>query len=186
MQPYLASGFEAQKNTDSKQLFSLGRAAIYPAGSWDIGQLSKTADFEMGAFPPPPVDAAAGCHISENPDIGMGLNAKSENKEAARTFLSWVASPEFAQIYVDALPGYFSLQKQPVPVKNKLAQEFSSWRERCKPSIWLSYQFLSRGQPNLESEIFRVSGELIRNKMTPEAAAADLQAGLDRWFKPVP
>lgn len=184
LQPYLAAGFESQKNTDSKQLFALGRAAIYPGGSWDIGQLAKTADFPMGAFPPPPANSADGCYVSENPDIGMGLNAKSANREAARAFLSWVASPDFAKLYVDALPGYFSLQKGPVPVKNELAAEFGSWRERCKPSIWLSYQLLSRGQPNLESEIFRVSGEVIRKKMTPEAAASELQSGLDRWYKP--
>ena len=34
--PYLASGFEAQKYPDSQNLFTLGKAAIYPAGSWEV------------------------------------------------------------------------------------------------------------------------------------------------------
>ena len=33
---YLPNGFEAQTYPDSQNLFSLGRGAIYPAGSWDI------------------------------------------------------------------------------------------------------------------------------------------------------
>ena len=33
---YLGDGFEAQTYPDSQNLFTLGRAAIYPAGSWDI------------------------------------------------------------------------------------------------------------------------------------------------------
>ena len=34
--PYLGDGFEAQTYPDSQNLFTLGRAAIYPAGSWEI------------------------------------------------------------------------------------------------------------------------------------------------------
>ena len=32
--PYMGNGFQAQKYPDSQNLFSLGKAAIYPAGSW--------------------------------------------------------------------------------------------------------------------------------------------------------
>ncbi len=51
--PYLGDGFEAQTYPDSQNLFTLGRAAIYPAGSWEIAPFKAQADFEMGAFPPP-------------------------------------------------------------------------------------------------------------------------------------
>jgi raffinose/stachyose/melibiose transport system substrate-binding protein len=181
---YVAPGFEAQKNTDSKQLFALGRAAIYPAGSWDISQIEKTADFPVGLFHAPVQNAGDKCQISENLDVGIGLNAKSTNKEAARIFLSWVASPEFAQVYGDALPGSFPLSGAPTTPKDALAKIFTSWRQDCGSSIWLSYQFLSRGQPNLETEIFGTVGELMRRKITPAAAAARLQDGLDRWYHP--
>jgi raffinose/stachyose/melibiose transport system substrate-binding protein len=33
---YLGDGFEAQTYPDSQNLFTLGRAAVYPAGSWEI------------------------------------------------------------------------------------------------------------------------------------------------------
>ena len=50
---YLGDGFEAQTYPDSQNLFTLGRAAIYPAGSWEIAGFNKQATFKMGAFPPP-------------------------------------------------------------------------------------------------------------------------------------
>lgn len=182
---YVAPGFEAQKNTDSKQLFALGRAAIYPAGSWDISQIEKTVDFPVGVFHAPVVAAGDPCYVSENLDVGIGLNAKSQNKEAARTFLNWVASPEFATVYGNALPGSFPLSSANVTPADKLAQAFASWKQECSPSIWLSYQFLSRGQPTLETEIFATMADLLRRKLPPEAAASRLQSGLDRWFRPV-
>ena len=77
-------------------LFSLGRAAIYPAGSWDISQFNAQAQFKMGAFPPPVKKAGDTCYISDHVDIALGMNAKSKNAEAAKTFLTWTATPEFA------------------------------------------------------------------------------------------
>ena len=111
---YLGDGFEAQTYSDSQNLFTLGRAAIYPAGSWEIGLFNTQAQFKMGAFPPPVKAAGDTCYISDHTDIAIGLNAKSPNADAAKTFLSWVASPDFAAIYANALPGFFSLSSTPV------------------------------------------------------------------------
>jgi raffinose/stachyose/melibiose transport system substrate-binding protein len=183
---YLGDGFEAQSYPDSQNLFTLGRAAIYPAGSWEIAPFRTQIQdsFEMGAFPPPVKAAGDECYISDHNDIGIGLNAKSPNADAAKTFLSWVASPEFATIYANALPGFFSLSSTPVKAEDPLAQEFVSWREKCKSSIRSTYQILSRGTPNLENETWVKSANVINGTETPEAAAAELQKGLDSWFKP--
>ncbi|WEX77580.1 ABC transporter substrate-binding protein [Sinorhizobium numidicum] len=182
---YLGDGFEAQTYPDSQNLFTLGRAAIYPAGSWEISGFNTQAQFKMGAFPPPVKKAGDTCYISDHNDIGIGLNAKSANADAAKTFLSWVASPEFADIYANALPGFFSLNSTPVKMTDPLAQEFVSWREKCKPTIRSTYQILSRGTPNLENETWVESANVINGTDTPEEAAKKLQDGLDSWFKPV-
>ncbi|MBT1157960.1 carbohydrate ABC transporter substrate-binding protein [Aminobacter anthyllidis] len=182
--PYLGDGFEAQTYPDSQNLFTLGRAAIYPAGSWEISTFNTQAQFKMGAFPPPVQKAGDTCYISDHNDIGIGLNAKSANADAAKTFLSWVASPEFATIYANALPGFFSLNSAAVKMEDPLAQEFVSWREKCKPTIRSTYQVLSRGTPNLENETWVKSANVINGTETPEAASAELQKGLDSWFKP--
>lgn len=182
--PYLGDGFEAQTYPDSQNLFTLGRAAIFPAGSWEISVFNTQVDFEMGAFPPPVKAAGDACYISDHTDIGIGMNAASKNPEAAKTFLTWVASPEFAEIYANALPGFFSLNSTPVKMEDPLAQEFVSWRDKCKSTIRSTYQILSRGTPNLENETWVESANVINGTVSPEDAAKKLQAGLDSWYKP--
>ena len=181
---YLGDGFEAQTYPDSQNLFTLGRAAIYPAGSWEIAPFKSQADFEMGAFPPPVKAEGDQCYISDHNDIGIGLNAKSENAEAAKTFLTWVASPEFADLYANSAPGFFSLNTTPVVMQDELAQEFVSWRQNCETTIRPSAAIVGRGDPNLDLEMWRVSANVINGTMTPEQAGEETQKGLDSWYKP--
>ena len=181
---YLGDGFEAQTYPDSQNLFTLGRAAIYPAGSWEISGFRAQAGFEMGAFYPPVQASGDSCYISDHTDIGIGMNAKTAHPEAAKAFLNWVASPEFAGLYANALPGFFPLSKGAVELEDPLAQEFMSWRQSCTSSIRSTYQVLSRGTPNLENETWNASANVIKGTETPEDAGARLQAGLSSWYEP--
>ncbi|MEP2704020.1 MAG: ABC transporter substrate-binding protein [Roseibium sp.] len=181
---YLGDGYEAQTYPDSQNLFTLGRAAIYPAGSWEIAGFNTQADFEMGAFNPPVMKAGDKCYISDHTDIGIGMNAASPNADAAKAFLSWVASPEFASIFGNALPGFFPLSKTPVELEDPLAKEFVSWRGKCDSTIRSTYQILSRGTPNLENDTWGASVAAIKGAETPEALGAKLQEGLATWYEP--
>lgn len=181
---YLGDGFEAQTYPDSQNLFTLGRAAIYPAGSWEISGFNAQAQFAMGAFPPPVAAAGDTCYISDHTDIAIGMNAKSPNADAAKKFLEWVGSAEFATMYANALPGFFSLNSTPVEMQDPLAQEFVSWRGKCQSTIRSTYQILSRGTPNLENETWNASANVIRGSETPADAAKRLQDGLASWYEP--
>ena len=182
---YLGDGFEAQTYPDSQNLFTLGRAAIYPTGSWEIGVFGPQIGgaFEMGAFPPPVPADGDKCYISDHTDIAMGMNAATKNPEAAKKFLEWVGSSEFATLYANALPGFFSLNSAPVEMEDPLAKEFVSWRETCEPTIRSTYQILSRGTPNLENETWNASANVIKGTETPEDAAKRLQDGLASWYE---
>lgn len=182
--PYLPEGYQSQKYPDSQSIFTLGQAAIYPAGSWDIKTFEAQGEFEFGAFPPPVAKAGDPCFISDHPDTAIGLNAKSPNQDAAKIFLSWVASPEFAEIYANAIPGFFPLSSTPVEISNPVAREFVGWRQNCQSTIRNSYQILSRGTPNLENELWNVTAQVINGTMKPEDAAKQIQAGLDSWYRP--
>ena len=184
---YLGDGFEAQTYPDSQNLFTLGRAAIYPAGSWEISpfQAQIQGAFEMGAFPPPVPDEGDTCYISDHVDIAIGLNAASPNADAAKQFLEWVGSPEFAAaLRQRAARASSRCSNQPVTLEDPLAQEFVAWRETCKSTIRSTYQILSRGTPNLENETWNASANVIRGTETPEAAAQRLQDGLASWYEP--
>jgi raffinose/stachyose/melibiose transport system substrate-binding protein len=182
--PYLPDGYEAVKYPDAQSLFTLGQAAIYPTGSWEISVFEPMIDFEMWAFPPPVPSEGDTCYISDHTDIALGMNANSPNAEAARTFLEWMTTQEFAELYTNQLPGFFTLSNHAIEVENDLAREFLSWREQCEETIRNSYQILSRGEPNLENELWRLSAEVMNGNVTPEDAAAEIQQGLDSWYTP--
>ncbi|WP_336742263.1 ABC transporter substrate-binding protein [Aureimonas altamirensis] len=181
---YMGDGYQAQTYPDSQNLFTLGRAAIYPTGSWEISVFEPQVDFKMGAFKPPVVNAGDTCYVSDHPDIGMGVNAASPNQEAAKTFLEWVATSEFAEIYANAAPGFFPLIDADVTIEDPLAQSFVAWRGECQPTIRSTYQILSRGTPNLENETWAQSANVMNRTVTPTDAATTLQTGLDSWYKP--
>ena len=83
-----------------------------------------------------------------------------------------------------ALPGFFPLSNGKVEIKDDVAQTFVSWRGECKSTIRNSYQILSRGKPNLENEIWNVSSQVLNGTMTPDAAGAQLEDGLKKWYAP--
>ena len=45
----MGNGYQAQKYADSQNLFSLGKGAIYPAGSWDISTFRANAEVRRWA-----------------------------------------------------------------------------------------------------------------------------------------
>jgi raffinose/stachyose/melibiose transport system substrate-binding protein len=180
---YLPDGYEAIAYPDAQQLFASGQAAIYPAGSWDIAYFEGEG-VDIGFFGPPLPEAGDTCYISDHTDIAIGLNAASPNAEAAREFLSWVASDEFATMYSNALPGFYSLSDNPVEIEDPIAQEAVDLRQSCESTIRNSYQILSRGEPNLENELWRVSAGVINGTISPSEGATELQDGLDSWYTP--
>ncbi len=185
-QPYLIDGYQATSYPDAQNYFATGQGAIYPAGSWDISVFNTTVGgaFEMGAFAPPPPAGQDTCYISDHTDIAMGLNAASPNGEAARVFLEWMTTPEFAELYANALPGFFSLSSHQVNVSDPLAAEFVGWREDCESTIRSAYQILSRGTPNNENDLWNASAQVLNGTLSPQEAAEMVQQGLESWYEP--
>jgi raffinose/stachyose/melibiose transport system substrate-binding protein len=182
--PYLEDGFESVAYPDAQQLFASGQAAIYPAGSWDLAFFRTNGPENLGWFGPPVANEGDPCYISDHTDIAMGMNTATEHEEAARTFLSWVATAEFAEIYSNELPGFFSLSDESVTLEDPLGQEIVDMRADCESTIRNSYQILSRGEPNLENELWAVSAGVINGSLSPEEAAQQVQEGLDGWYTP--
>jgi raffinose/stachyose/melibiose transport system substrate-binding protein len=181
---YMGDGYEAQSYPDSQNLFTLGRAAIYPAGSWELSGFNAQADFEMGAFNAPVQAAGDECYISDHVDIALGMNKATEHADEVRTFLNWVGSAEFASMYANSLPGFFSLSNHAVEMSDPLAQEIVGWRDSCNSSIRPYHQILSRGTPNLANEYWISSANAIRGSMTPEEAGKHMQDALASWYAP--
>jgi raffinose/stachyose/melibiose transport system substrate-binding protein len=184
--PYLAPGYQALAYPDAQNLFAQGRGAIYPAGSWDIGVFRQmNPKLDLGAFKPYSFEGKTEVVIDDHPDIALGINAASKNKEAARTFLAWVASPEFAQLYANALPGFFPLANVKYTLDDPVAQEFVNWCKDDKTSFRCSYQILSRNaNPNNENDLWNACAQILNGTKTPQQAADIVQKNLASWYKP--
>ena len=182
--PFLPDGYQAMSYPDAQNFFTLGIGAIFPAGSWEIGVFRPLVDFEMGAFPPPPPAGQDTCYISDHTDIALGMNANSDNQEEARLFLEWMTTQEFAELYANALPGFFPLADHDVTLEDPLAQTFLNWRNECESTIRSAYQILSRGTPNNENDLWNVSAQVLNGTLTPEEAGASVQRGLESWYPP--
>ena len=181
---YLPKGYQAQTYGDSQNLFAAGKAAIYPTGSWDISYFENNGMKDFGAFAPPVRKAGDTCYISDHTDIGMGINAKSKNKADAQKFLTWLASKEFADLYTNKVTGFFSLSKHAITVQDPVAQEMVSWRGKCKSTIRLNAQVMSRGTPSMENELWTVNSQVVNGKMSGKEAGERIQAGFAKWYKP--
>lgn len=180
---YLPNGYEAISYEDMTQLFNLGKAAILPDGSWQITQVTSTG-LDVGVFGAPPAAAGDQRYQQEMADMAFGLNAESEHEDAAIAFLEWLGTPEFQQLYVNKLPGFFSMGSEPVTYDNPLAQEFADLKEGAELTSRLALDRLSAGQPPLDDEIWRVTQLMYNTGLSPEDATAELQAGLDSWYVP--
>ena len=181
---YMGRGYKAQSYPDSQNLFTLGRAAIFPAGSWEISLFNQQANFEMGAFPPPLPAGQDTLYISDHTDIAMGMNPDTDHPQEARQFLEWMTTQEFAQLYSNELPGFFSLSDHAISLDDPLAQEVIDWRKTAESTIRNSYQILSRGEPNLENQLWNLSAQVMNGDITPEEASQIAQNGLEQWYGP--
>lgn len=182
--PFLPSGQASLQYADMTQLFTIGRAAILPDGSWDINQVTATG-LNVGVFGPPSATEGGQRYLQEMPDMAIGINAASKHKDAAKVFLTWLASPEFQALYVNEAPGFFSMGSKPVTYKNELAQKFADLKTGAQLTPRLALDRLSQGNPPLDDETWRVLQVMYTSDgMTPEKAAAELQKGLASWYKP--
>ncbi|SNT60759.1 raffinose/stachyose/melibiose transport system substrate-binding protein [Asanoa hainanensis] len=181
--PYLPKGSESLKYADMTQLFALGKAAILPDGSWDINQVA-VGNLNVGVFGPPAATAGGERYVQEMPDMAIGISAASKHKAEAETFLAWTATPEFLSLYVNKLPGFFSMGKEPVTYTNKLAQEFADLKQGAKLTPRLGLDRLSAGTPPFDDEVWRVLQLMYTKDMSAQDATAELQKGLSAWYGP--
>ena len=183
LKAFMPDGYQSLTYEDQMQLFTLGKAAIMPDGSWDVTAASATG-LDVGIFAPPVVKDGDQRYLQEMPDQGVGLNADSKNKDAAKVFLSWLASSDFQSIYVDKVPGFFSMGSEPVTYTNALAQEFADLKTDALLTPRLQLDRLSAGNPPLDDNTWAVLQTVLNDGVSPADATSKLQTDLDSWYVP--
>lgn len=179
---YLGADYQNVSYGDSIDAFKSGNVAVYPAGSWGIPTFRD--DIDLGAFKPPVINKGDECYVSDHTDIGMGINANSQNKEASMRLLQWMTTAEFAELLTNSLPGFFSLSNHFIEVNDPTAATMLSWRTECDSTIRSTAQNLSSENNNLEDQVWDTTFEVMMKQKTPIEAAERLQTSLASWYLP--
>ena len=198
--PFLPPNHTLLKYIDSLYMFIQGQAAMWMGGSWDIPFLeSESPRFEWDVFAPPAPQNALR-FMTFHLDAGVGLNRNSENKTAARTFLSWLTRPETGRLLANTLPGFFPMHrlqhlsprekaslraKQPEKfLENPHANTFLALRNQYPTDIRLAWEKLREGSPDGYELMKVASVHVINGDWAAKQAANFVQDGLATWFKP--
>lgn len=183
---YMPTQHERVNEEQARDLFLSGRAAIYPAGSWEIRFMADHPNAKnFGVFMPPPKQQKNNCYVLNHLDKGIGINARSSQQEAAKTVTRWLSSRDFSHVMANTLHGFFPLSNHPVQISNPLAKEMMSWRQQCDTTIRINSQFLNQAWLQLEVELWNVSARVMQKKITPEEAAKHISKGVEKWFRPI-
>ena len=98
--PYANSDAPSRGYPDGNTAFAQGQAAMYLQGPWAIGEIAKAnPDLEVGTFPLPATDDPADLRVRVNLDLALWIPKQAANPEAARTFLSYLMTPEVMNTY---------------------------------------------------------------------------------------
>ncbi len=85
---------------DGNVAFAGGEAAMYMQGPWALGEIAKTnPDLELGTFPLPVTDDPDDLKVRVNLDLALWIPEVGTNREAARTFVSYLMQQDVMDDY---------------------------------------------------------------------------------------
>jgi raffinose/stachyose/melibiose transport system substrate-binding protein len=179
---YFVSGYQSIDYVSMQQMFKTGQAAMMICGgSWEIGGF-KAAGVNFGWFAPPVQNAGDKVQLCFLSDLGYGLSKYSKNTEAAATYLNWVSSPDFAQLFMTNIPGFYSY----MPGNFTLEPAATSILKAVQGSVLverLMAEKMSDQAPAGTDLLNDACVKVVLGEFTPEQAADYVQKGLEGWYK---
>ncbi|RCV51689.1 ABC transporter substrate-binding protein [Marinitenerispora sediminis] len=184
LEPYLPEDVTAVGYTDAQTLFTSGRAAMYPGGSYELAPFATAApDLEIGYFDAPPApDAVVDTPLTPGfADGSYGVNAASPHRAEAVALVEWMATEEFGRAFAEelrqipAVPGV-------APADPLLAEMRGNYEEHGTPymmSVYFGY-----GEPLGRDAEGQALADMLLGRSTEEEAGARIQREISAWFEP--
>lgn len=186
LQPFFPKDYQAIDYVSMQQLFGTGQAAMFIGGSWEIGIFEDLGSGEdaIGWFAPPVENAGDQLSYCFHVDAGIGLNKDSKNMDAAKRYIAWTAGPEYAQLLMDELPGFFGYTPGDYAISNSLANDMIAAANGADVTVRTVWEKLSAQSPSGNILMWEALIDMYNGVKTPAEAAAHVQKGLDTWYKP--
>jgi raffinose/stachyose/melibiose transport system substrate-binding protein len=182
LMPYYPDDPAGVAYTDTQVLFTQEEAAMFIGGSWEAGYFESTnPELKFGTFPMPPREGSGLGLVSGFVDGSYGVNAKSDNKEAAFELAEFMASKKFGQMFADELK-----QISPVPGVEfedpVLKGMVDDYEANSTPYMLLVY--FRYGDPSGTDLIGADIQKMMLGKEDAKQVAANLKKGVSQWYEP--
>ena len=178
---YFPDGFIGLDYASAQQLFGSGMAGMFVGGSYELATFrSMNPDIELGVFAAPGATAEGEKLVGLYFDGGYAANAAGANKEAALTFLNYLASQEFGQAFADTLSNISTVPG--VTFQDPLLAEVNELNQSSIPYLMLAH--FRYGEPSGSVLIQSEMQKLFAGETTPDAIGEALTTGLAAWYEP--
>ena len=182
LQPFFPERFEGIDYVTMQQIFGTGNAAMFMGGSWEIGIFEDLGGLEdVGYFAPPLANAGDTLQYCFHVDAGIAMNKNTKYPEEAKMYMEWLAGPEYAQLLMDELPGFFAYTPGNYTLSNQLAKEMQDYVADSVPTVRTVWEKLSAQSPSGNGLVGEAIQRMYSDEFTPQEAAEYVNDGLS-WY----
>lgn len=173
----LADGFAGASDIQvATSLFTSGKAAMYQNGSWDANGNLAGGGFEVGYFYYPPLGPQSFGSTGSFPANCYIAFKRSKQLGATKAFIKYLMSREGLLVAAKASGAIptrtdFSTAETAAMFKPLMAQMLDDGTKLVDPPL-----FEAMVRSDLADEFKRITGEVLNNVTSPDAAATRLQA----------
>ena len=180
---YFPEFYDGLGYEEGQQLFLTGQAGMYLSGSFELEYFMTTnPDLKLGCFAFPGQDAAPKA-LNFTAAVGVGAYADSPNKEAALTYLNWLASDEGGTAYAEGVRGFFSPNPKAGAASDEIVQEWSALRDGKEMIHMLGYETMTEQAPDYSTAVAATVVKMCTEDLSPEDAAAYMQEQMAWYFQ---
>lgn len=185
LRPYMPDSFMGVGYTDMQRMFVNEMAGHFIGGSWEAAFFeSQNPDFTYGetygVFAGPVPKRGDTRYVSSFADGSYGMSSDSSNKDAATSFLRYLASPEAGQYITDQL-GVLSYVPGVEP-SDPFLKDILELNQNSTPYIHLvGFRY---EQPTGSSLLQSALQGMMAGDLDSAGVAEELQEGLATWYEP--
>jgi raffinose/stachyose/melibiose transport system substrate-binding protein len=185
LKKYFPENYKYINYTAMQQFFINGKAAMFIGGSWELALFKEQNMInKLDWFAPPVEKTGDPVNLCFHVDAGISLNKNSKHPKEALLFLKWTASPEYAKLFMDNLPGFITYTKGDFKINNRIAAKMVNTAKNSKITIRTVWEKLSDQSPTGNQMLAKAIQQMYNNKLTPEQAAKFVQDKLEVWYIP--
>ena len=178
---WFPEGFIGIDYPSAQQLFASGLAGMFAGGSFELANFrTQNPDLDLGVFPAPVANVGDQHLVGLYFDGGYAGNAKTAHPEAVQKFLTYLASPEFGQVFANSLNNI-----SPIPgvtFDNPLLQEVAELNKNSIPYIMLVH--FRYQEPSGSVLLQAAVQKMLAGEQTPEQATTEVTEGIKTYYKP--